>query len=766
MPMLDILTSAQESAPSLDFRSVLSFDLLLDFWTQEAEQDRHGLSLLAKNLLREVESYPELRGPILDREVLQKHRSLIRTLLTAVLPAGLTKLSFAAVAPPVTFDFFHATARFKRELLDDKGQLSGKLLLDGISWDYLRNFFSYLGVLRHCYGLSLPFEKSVLLQGTDSKSGLLRTYQIRAQFDMLQVRPVGELPELDLEAIQSLGQRMTSLEAWRELLPAHKFEFYGMVVYEATDVSEEANRSQLKEILVQSDPLVEPGAFAAIENLLRALLSLPNLEVSVIGFEGDTAFGMDGAEGLRHDAEVLPPGSFVCDGFGSPLARGEEILHSDLREVELCSPYMLRLQERGARSFLLLPLFEQGNLLGALCLTTDQVGQLSSLTRLSLEGLTDLFALALGRTLATVQAKVQAVMKEKFTAIHPSVEWKFRAAALHYVRNKEIGDVVFPESYSLYSSSDIRSSSELRNQAIRLDLVRQIQSAKTVLETAERRSHIDYLSSLIFRLERMITELEIGVRSGDETRIARLLSSEVEPVFDSLESFGDEVHGQVRGYREAMCRESGDLFKERRAYDEAVDLLTKRLTDVLTQRQVLAQETFPHLFEMYRTDGVEHTIYVGDSLTQRRDFSKLYLNELRLWQLKTVCLLAQASVELESQTAKPLTVAHLILAQSDPIGLRYSQEEKQFNVDGAYNTSYEIIKKRIDKAHIKGTDERLTQPGKIALVYTQNSEAQEYRMFFDYLQQTGFLQAGIEDIDLEDLQGVYGLRALRVAVEV
>ena len=262
----------------------------------------------------------------------------------------------------------------------------------------------------------------------------------------------------------------------------------------------------------------------------------------------------------------------------------------------------------------------------------------------------------------------------------------------------------------------------------------------------------------------MISELEIGVRSGDEGRIARLLATEVEPVFKSIEGFSDKVHESVDGYRLAVCSESGALFKERRAYDESVDRLTRRLTDILTRQQKVAQNTFPHLFEMFRTDGVEHTIYVGNSLTQRDDFSVLYLNELRLWQLKTVCLIARECYRMERELPQPLEVAHLILAQSDPIGLRYSQEEKKFNVDGAYNSNYEIIKKRIDKAHIKGTDERLTQPGKIALVYSQIGEAQEYRMFFDYLQQKGYLEAGIEALELEDLQGVYGLKALRVAV--
>ena len=485
----------------------------------------------------------------------------------------------------------------------------------------------------------------------------------------------------------------------------------------------------------------------------------------MVGIEGDAAICMDGTQGLRQDPDEQLD-SFICESCRSELFQGEQIIHLDMQRAEMCSAYLRELKQQGARSFLQLPLRDGRDLIGALVLTTDQPGELTSLTKLKLEGVAELFALALGRTLADAHARIQSVMKEKFTAIHPSVEWKFRAAAMHFLRHNEIGDVVFPEAFSLYSSSDIRSSSTIRNAAIRKDLVQQIQSARSVLELAAERSKIDYLSSLIFRLDGMIDQLEVGVRSGDESRIARLLASEVEPVFESLEKFGPGVHDSIEGYRSAVCSESGDLFRERRAYDESVDIVTHKLTELLTERQALAQKTFPHLFEMYRTDGVEHTIYVGNSLTERDDFSKLYLKELRLWQLRTVCMMARLSMELESETPHPLKIAHLILAQSDPVGLRYSQEEKTYNVDGAYNVSYEIIKKRIDKAHIKGTDERLTQPGKIAVVYTQSPEAEEYRLFFGYLQQQGFLQAGIESVDLEDLQGVYGLKALRVAVEV
>ena len=67
------------------------------------------------------------------------------------------------------------------------------------------------------------------------------------------------------------------------------------------------------------------------------------------------------------------------------------------------------------------------------------------------------------------------------------------------------------------------------------------------------------------------------------------------------------------------------------------------------------------------------------------------------------------------------------------LSIRFRQDEKQFDVDGAYNIRYEIVKKRIDKAYIKGTSERLTQPGKIAIVYSRDKEIGEYRTTYRIL---------------------------------
>jgi hypothetical protein len=112
-----------------------------------------------------------------------------------------------------------------------------------------------------------------------------------------------------------------------------------------------------------------------------------------------------------------------------------------------------------------------------------------------------------------------------------------------------------------------------------------------------------------------------------------------------------------------------------------------------------------------------------------------------------------------------LDVTSLILIQHVPLAIRFRGDERRFDVDGAYNVRYEIIKKRIDKTVVRGTGERLTQPGKIALVYSHSSEAQEWREYIEYLQRLGYLTGDLEELELDELEGAQGLRAVRVTVD-
>jgi len=208
------------------------------------------------------------------------------------------------------------------------------------------------------------------------------------------------------------------------------------------------------------------------------------------------------------------------------------------------------------------------------------------------------------------------------------------------------------------------------------------------------------------------------------------------------------------------------VYQERRKFEESVTRLGEAISSYLDLEEQTAQGMFPHYFEKQKTDGVDYQLYVGASLLEDGAYDPLYLKNLRLWQLMVSCGIALRAEQIKERLPVPLETTHLVLVQHAPLAIRFRFDEKRFDVDGAYDIRYEIVKKRIDKALIKGSSERVTQPGKIAVIYSQAAEGAEYRGYVEYLQSLGYLRRGVEELELEELQGVHGLRALRVTVDL
>jgi hypothetical protein len=208
------------------------------------------------------------------------------------------------------------------------------------------------------------------------------------------------------------------------------------------------------------------------------------------------------------------------------------------------------------------------------------------------------------------------------------------------------------------------------------------------------------------------------------------------------------------------------LYNHRGQYEESITRINDVLDRFMDNEQKAAQEVYPHYFERYVTDGMEFNIYVGQSLSPSHPFNEIYVRNLKLWQLSLLAKAARITHSLEKRLSLPLQTTQLILAHSIPINISFRRKERKFDVDGAYNIRYEIVKKRIDKVHLKDSDERLTQPGMVAIVYSQQKEMAEYLEYIEFLQKDGLLGENIEHLELEDTQGINGLKALRVNVNL
>ncbi len=159
-------------------------------------------------------------------------------------------------------------------------------------------------------------------------------------------------------------------------------------------------------------------------------------------------------------------------------------------------------------------------------------------------------------------------------------------------------------------------------------------------------------------------------------------------------------------------------------------------------------------------------MYVGASMMENGKLSAFHVKNLGLWQLIVACGMARCAEKIKSKLKVLLDTCHLILVNHTPLSIRFRYDEKRFDVDGAYDVRHEIIKSRIDKAVVKRTGERLTPPGRVAIVYSHTDEGREMQRHIDFLRARGNLLNDLEFLDLDDLPGVRGLKALRVGINL
>ena len=757
------------------FRTEFSLAPLIDFWIRAGGDASPACAAVARVVGEQIARAPDLAAPITDPAVLERHEDAVDLLMSAEFPPAAWEQAYGAAMIPFQLRGFYATPSMRRDLMDDDGRLRGRLNVDDRLLGQLRRGYAYALVLRRLYGVDVDPDYLPLLTVPDRDTGLDRHFRLLFDWQFVDVEVRGELPPLPDGARERLPARLMDVGYLERILPPDRFVLRGLTFVEAIDVTDQEVLSALKRDLIDRESIVSPTRFVELQERLRTLLRRPELRLGLAALDGERVLILNYGARIEHacifaDSVHHRIDEFAGTVYDRAVRSGDPVVVEDLSGLDPRSAVEDQMVASGIRALVVAPLHYQDRVIGTLELGSPRPGDLDTSHLPKLQEVLPLFSMAVQRSMEELNARIQTQIKERFTAIHPVVEWRFRKAVLDGLERAgdpaaaELEPIVFADVHPLYALSDIRGSSTQRGLAIQADLLAQLALARVVVEAAYQARRLPALDQLRYRIEQHAEQIREHLAAGDEVGIVTFLRTEVEILLERLATFGEAVAGRVAAYRGALDPKLGTVYRQRKVFEDSVTRLTETISAYLELEEQAAQSIFPHYFEKQKTDGVDHQIYVGGSLVEGDDFDPLYLKSLRLWQLMVVCGIAARTERIAAELPLPLQATHLVLVQHAPLSIRFRFDEKRFDVDGAYDIRYEIVKKRIDKALIKGTTERATQPGRIAIVYGQPAEAQEYRSYLEYLRHLGYIAGEVEELDLEDLQGVHGLRALRVTV--
>jgi len=757
------------------YKSALSFRLLIEHIEEAASSENKARRALAKAVLKGLEDAPELLGPVYDPKKMIKYENVLKDMLMFIFPDFFWEKQTYAIGFPFEMEISFGSPKFNEIIKISEANTSGQMNLDAASFSFGKTIGGFAAILRKVYGVNLNFDFPIVYKIPDPVTGLDRYYKLNLADEFTEVVAKGDIRKFNEEEIKMIRQNLYDLEFMKKMLPPENFEFHGFIVINAINITDTEILSSMKRNLIEKDAIITYPGFLKLQHSMKSLMRCPGLLLGL--------FDCDCNQGDSFEINNNIGSSFLLDCkceiteetlrnsiYEYSFEEKKVVIIEDLRDYPNKTMIEESILEKGIRNILIAPLIHGNEIVGMMELGSPQPGQINMLNTLKLREVLPLFAMAVSRSRSETNNKIQAIIKEKCTAIHPSLEWRFRRAARKLLKLEEQGksgemeEIIFHNVYPLYGLSDIRNSSLQRNIAIRDDLIENLNLAYDVIDAARISRHLHAFDELIFRIEKKIESLKFSIDSGDEAQTLNFIRKQVVPMFEHLQGYGDPVRIAVDKYNSMINEKLGFVYRKRKDYEESATMLNDMIAAYIDEEQVKIQKMYPHYFERYKTDGVDHNIYIGGSLVQNGNFNKLHLRNIRLWQLMLMCGIIRKAKHLKKNLSLPLETAHLILVQNSPLSIKFRFDEKKFDVDGAYNIRYEIMKKRIDKAEIKGKEERLTQPEKIAIVYSQSVEEQEYFEYFEYLQANGYLKKEIEELELEEVQGVKGLKSLRVSV--
>ncbi|MCX7549949.1 hypothetical protein [Xanthomarina sp. F2636L] len=749
------------------FKVIISFRLLKEKFEALLASNNLSVQKQAEQALELFTQHPKLITGTDLKEDIQNNTAVLDQLMSFVFPTTLTNNEIKAAVTPYTNEIFYCSSRLQNII--NKANTDENIFID-LYKDYEDSFdlFIYAIILNVYYKYQVDFERPKTLSITD-KNGERKRYRVAFNADFIDIYPNKNAIEITKEILDELLTNADKVEVWEKYFPKNSWTIEGFGIVNLFDTSLDERIDDFKTHLIE--PNTE--SFQYLMEDIRRIFNIPDLQLgsysvadNVITPPFDRSFDM---------LTILPNekvgvGKYACNHINNGLFKdckpviisNVETYHKQTNGNRL-SKILL---DRGLKSAALIPIPINGELGFIVELAAFKPNQLNAINMVKLDAIMPFILSYSRRTYSEYQNEISAVIQQECTAIHPSVEWRFQEEARQYIQERNYGEnpvfheIVFKDVVPLFGQVDVVGSSNARNEAIKLDLTKQLEISKKLL-IGRTKINLPFYEQLIFQIDNYLASLNDNFTTNSEHEISLFFEKQLIPLFEHfLHNSKNKI--ELEEFLKSLDKTTNSLYLARKSHDETIKMGNEALATFLEKQQIKAQAIFPHYFEKFKTDGVEHNLYVGQSITKQFHYHPTVLYNLRLWQLQVTCEMEAMYYEKQKEFPLQLEVASLILAYNEPISIRYRMDEKQFDVDGAYNVRFEMIKKRIDKAHIKNTNERLTQAHKLCVVYSSKEIEREYLSYFEFLQAKNYVGQNIELLELEELQGASGLKAIRV----
>ncbi|GAA4176512.1 GAF domain-containing protein [Sphingobacterium ginsenosidimutans] len=686
-----------------------------------------------------------------------------------------------ALATPLAEETFYGTEAFfelwknKLEEQDLQDQMQDGGILNN------QEKLMYALIFERLYGLPAKENNTIVYYHLNEQGEIIDYYDLNIDFKFVDIKPKKELPQFDVGHLTN-NANDTSLFDWNIVVNTIKiedFELSGFTILTVKKSSLEHTLKRIQSILLDLATYNYHLFLSDLEKIIAPILKgsdtvfslFPLFQLNGLPFFD---YSITNKSILISEAYAKNSYTKINPEVANYLKHPHLIFYNTMDTIKnTTSIFDERIKTSGVKTYLCIPLIHNHSLSGILEIYSHQLDQLDNETIHSLRELVPLLSQLSHDITTEFKKRIDEIIINRFTTIQPAVQWKFNHIAAQYIQefendeqNAHIKPVIFEEVYPLYGAIDVKDSTVIRNASILKDFSFKVKQLALLIDELSLDGRHQLIVDFSKRVDQITRSLDQISFDESMVKIIEFFRKDVQPFLDAARRQFTTKHAIIEHYARHFFtnRDTGEFY--RNEFETSLRQVNHIISKELNHFNSFIQGNYPSYFQKFRTDGIEYDIYVGESITPQQTFSSEFINIFRRQQIISMARIALKAYHAKRDLPLALETTQLIFINPHSIDISFREDERRFDVEGSLNIRYEIIKKRIDKIRIKRTKERLTQTNKIAIVYLSDEILEDLNLSIQAIYDMGIIESTVEHLKLEDVQGIVGLKAIRLTVNL
>ena len=422
--------------------------------------------------------------------------------------------------------------------------------------------FQYNLVLEKIYGAALPERKEVIYSFLHPHTHLYKYYRLSFDTRFVEIKAKQGMEKISNQQINSCIICSNPLEKIEQLLSLDQYTASGFSILTLTDITAQQAIEQIGKALVDINPENTESSFLHISRLLQTIIGSSEYRFGIMPF-----FTINKRAALPYEnfsysilveasVKANIPRKIFNRYMNHYIKNPGLIIYQAPDDKTLPVRLGNALKAAGINYYALAPVFFNNQLVGIL-----EIGAAKNVTPLNefqvskLKPAMPYISQLMKLLIEKFNTSIDKIIKEKFTNIQQSVQWKFNEVAWHYFRSHQIEHkdsalekVFFKEVYPLYGAVDIRNSTIERNIALREDLEFQLQSVISLLTSLYENGLGDQYLTLADSCLQWLEKMKAHVSVEEELGLNDFLYSQVHPVLSSFDELPGDLSTKIEAY--------------------------------------------------------------------------------------------------------------------------------------------------------------------------------------------------------------------------